>query len=301
MPSSYTPSLRLVLPVTGELLGTWGDTVNQGLTELVDAAIAGTAAVTMTDANYTLSLANESADESRNMCIRLSGALTAQRQVICPPLSKLYVVSNETTGSQSIVFKTAAGTGITVPNGSRRILYCNGTSVQEAITDIVFTSGDQTVAGQKIFSAGVNIGNANAGAFYDGAESAVNIRAGTSPSFRNNLFLDAGPFRPAGSVQERRIAMPANDVDLALANYFTKTIAANTVFTVSNVPLTGTAASFILDLTNAGAFSITWWAGVQWPNGAAPLLTLAGRDVLAFFTYDSGTTWTGVVLARNVG
>lgn len=133
MPSSYTPSLRLVLPVTGELTGTWGDTVNNGLTQLVEAAIAGTAAVTMTDANYTLTTANEAADEARCMFIALSGgSLTATRDVICPSVSKLYFVLNGTTGGQSIRFKTSAGTGVTIPNGHRALLYCDGTNVTPA-------------------------------------------------------------------------------------------------------------------------------------------------------------------------
>lgn len=133
MPSSYTTSLRLVLPVTGELTGTWGDTVNAGLTELVEDAIAGTSAITMTDANKTLSTANEAADEARQMFIVLSGgSLTATRDVICPAVSKLYFVQNNTTGGQSIRFKTAAGTGITIPNGARAMLYCDGTNVTTA-------------------------------------------------------------------------------------------------------------------------------------------------------------------------
>lgn len=134
MPSSYTPSLRLVLPVTGELQGTWGTVVNQGLTSLVDAAIAGTATVTMTDANYTLTTANEASDEARQMFIRLTGTLSATRDVICPAVSKLYFVTNATTGGQDIVFKTSAGTGITVKNGKRMALYCDGTNVVEAFT-----------------------------------------------------------------------------------------------------------------------------------------------------------------------
>ena len=134
MPSSYTPSLRLVLPVTGELVGTWGDTANDGLTALVDSSIAGTAAVTMSDANYTLTVANGAADESRQMFITLTGTLSAARNVVCPSNSKLYFVTNSTTGGFSIVFKTSAGTGITVPNGARMVLYCNGTNVLDAVT-----------------------------------------------------------------------------------------------------------------------------------------------------------------------
>jgi hypothetical protein len=135
MPSSYTPSLRLVLPVTGELTGTWGDVTNQGLTELVDASIAGTASITMLDANYTLSTADGTADEARKMFVVATGALTAARNIICPTASKLYFVANTTTGGFAVTLKTSAGTGISIPNGEAMVLYCNGTNVVNAITN----------------------------------------------------------------------------------------------------------------------------------------------------------------------
>jgi hypothetical protein len=135
MPSSYTPSLRLVLPVTGELTGTWGDVTNQGLTELVDASIAGTASITIADANYTLSTADGTADEARKMFVVATGALTAARNIICPTASKLYFVANNTTGGFAVTLKTSAGTGISIPNGEAMVLYCNGTNVVNAITN----------------------------------------------------------------------------------------------------------------------------------------------------------------------
>lgn len=129
MPSSYTQSLRLILPVTGELTGTWGDAVNAGLTELVEDAIAGTADIAMANANVTLTTANEAADQARNMFLNLTGANTAQRDVIVPAVSKLYFVHNGTTGGFGVQVKTAAGTGVVVPNGQRMALYCDGTNV----------------------------------------------------------------------------------------------------------------------------------------------------------------------------
>lgn len=162
MPSSYTTSLRLVLPVTGELTGTWGDTVNNGLTQLVEAAIAGTASVTMTDANTTLTTANEAADQARNMFVVLTGTLSATREVICPAVSKLYFVHNNTTGGQSITFKTSLGSGVTVLNGQRAVLYCNGTNVIQAAS-VVYDSGDQTIGGTKTFSSAPVVPGLNGG------------------------------------------------------------------------------------------------------------------------------------------
>jgi lipid-binding SYLF domain-containing protein len=49
--------------------------------------------------------------------------------LVVPTINKTYVVENNTTGGQSIVVKTSAGTGITVPNGRRATLYVDGTNV----------------------------------------------------------------------------------------------------------------------------------------------------------------------------
>lgn len=99
--------------------------------------------------------------------------------------------------------------------------------------------------------------------------------------------------------REVRVAMPANAIDLATGNLFTKTISGATTLTVSNVPTTGTVASFILELTNAGSAAITWFSGVKWAGGTAPTLTASGVDVLGFYSHDGGTTWRGMLLAKD--
>ena len=134
MPSSFTPSLRLTLPVTGENPGTWGDLVNNGITSLVDSSVAGYAAVAMTNADYTLTTVNGAADESRKMMFNISGTLTAARNVICPTASKLYFIKNATTGGFAITLKTAAGSGVSIPNGRSMVLMCNGTDIREAVS-----------------------------------------------------------------------------------------------------------------------------------------------------------------------
>lgn len=102
------------------------------------------------------------------------------------------------------------------------------------------------------------------------------------------------------ATKEVKVAVAASNIDLSLGNVFTRTISGVTSLTVSNVPTTGTVISFILDLTNGGSAAITWWSGLKWAGGTAPTLTTAGRDVLGFFTHDGGTTWTGLVLGKDV-
>lgn len=133
MPSSFTPRLGLTLPATGELVGTWGTVVNAGITELLDSAIAGTASIAMTAADYTLSSTQGASNEARNMFVTLTGTPGAARNVIVPAVSKLYFVFNNTTGGFAQTVKTPSGTGISVGNGQRRILYCDGTNVVDAL------------------------------------------------------------------------------------------------------------------------------------------------------------------------
>ena len=134
MATVFTSNLRLALPTTGAESGTWGDTVNNSITTLVDTAIAGLASLTMTTADYTLSSANGATDEARCMFLTIGGTPGAARNIIVPALSKLYIVYNNSTGGYAQTVKTSAGTGISVPNGSRAVLYCDGTNVVTAAT-----------------------------------------------------------------------------------------------------------------------------------------------------------------------
>lgn len=101
------------------------------------------------------------------------------------------------------------------------------------------------------------------------------------------------------SIHETRVTMSAADINVAAGAVFTKTVSTNITFTVSNVPASGAVVSFILELTNPGSATVTWWSGVKWAAGTVPALTAAGVDILGFYTHDGGTTWRGMVLAKD--
>lgn len=129
MASTYSSRLRIELIGTGEQSGIWGDTTNTNLGTLIDEAVAGVASITMTDANYTLTVADGATDQSRKAVLVLTGTLTAGRNVICPSSQKVYIVKNSTTGGFATTIKTSGGTGYAVPNGKTVLLYCDGTDV----------------------------------------------------------------------------------------------------------------------------------------------------------------------------
>ena len=126
-------------------------------------------------------------------------------------------------------------------------------------------------------------------------KSEVDAKAGTGTA---NTFSAAQTFGAA--VLEKEAALGAGTAfDLSAANYFSKTISDPTTFTLSNVPPSGTVLSFILELTDGGSATVNLWSGIKWAGGAAPALTASGVDILGFYTSDGGTTWRGLVLAKD--
>jgi hypothetical protein len=159
MTTAYTPILQLALPVVGELNGTWGTVVNDNITSMIEQAIAGLATIsTWTTASHTLTTADGTTDEARCAMLECSGAPGAAATVICPARTKLFVIKNSVSGGYAVTLKTSAGTGISVPNGSTALLYCDGTNVVSganymatlvttSITDSGLTSGRVVYAG----------------------------------------------------------------------------------------------------------------------------------------------------------
>lgn len=302
MTSSYTPNLRLVLPVTGELVGTWGDVANQGLTNLVDASVAGTAAITMSDANYTLTVVDGLPDQARQMFITLTGTLSAQRSVICPAVSKLYIVTNTTTGGFPITFRTFSGTGVVVPSGQRTALYCDGTNVVDALTYISSLRTPQlnvpSVAGTGTIT--VEAPNTNTNRTLTLPDSTTTLVGESTTQTLTNKTISGGVYSgiidQTGSQRESIVAVPALEIDCSLGNYFTKTINGNSTFTFVNAPSTR-AYAFTLELTVTSGI-VTWPASVAWPNGIAPSLDNGKTSLLVFITDDAGTRWRGGALVN---
>lgn len=160
MTTAYTPILKLALPVTGELSGTWGNVVNDNITSMVEQAVAGLATInTWTSNVHTLTTADGTTSESRcAMLVAATGAggtaLSAAGQIVCPAASKLYVLQNGS--AYAVTLKTASGTGVAVPAGQAAFLFCDGTNVNACVTTIV----DASVSGNLTVDGNTTLGNA---------------------------------------------------------------------------------------------------------------------------------------------
>ena len=111
----------------------------------LDKAIAGELVHDMaSDADYTLVTTDVGGNENLNAVLHITDTgvnLTTTRNIIVPTLDKIYIVKNAT--AQSLVFKTSAGSGVTVGAGDEAFVRCDGTNV---VTNNIGTPGGDTTA-----------------------------------------------------------------------------------------------------------------------------------------------------------
>jgi len=293
--ASYTTSLRLVQPSTGEYSGTWGTQVNTGLTALVDTSVAGTASITMTAANYTLTSNNGATDEARSMFLVLGGTPGASYQVICPAVSKLYFVTNSTGFAQTV--KTSGGSGISVPNGARMTLRCDGTNVLEAenyFASITLGSALPVASGGTgITSFGTGVSTA-LGQNVTGSGGVV---LATNPTIARTTITGNAQTTPVAVT----FSATAMTVDCTLSNVFATTFTANVTVapSISN-PQNGQTINWFITQDGTGSRTITWPASFKWPTGATTTLSTTANAVDLFTaTYLSSTGFWYAALTKG--
>jgi hypothetical protein len=153
MTTGTTGQLGLALPVQGELSGTWGNTVNNGITEYTNIAIAGTlsfagdGAINLVNTTGDASATNIGSTTAQYMAIRVTGTTTT-KVITGPSYSKTYVVDN--ASSFPITFKAAGQTGVSIVAGEKAIVFYNS-----AVSNADYVKVSSTVStGVTSFSAG---------------------------------------------------------------------------------------------------------------------------------------------------
>lgn len=133
MASTYSTNLAIELIGTGDQSGAWGTTTNTNLGTLIEQAISGYVTQAITDgADTVLTMTPGASATARNIYIECTGALTAARNLVVPSNRKLYFIYNNTSGGYAVTVKVSGQTGISVANGAKVILVCNGTDIVNA-------------------------------------------------------------------------------------------------------------------------------------------------------------------------
>jgi hypothetical protein len=210
MASTYS-NLKFQLMATGENASTWGDVTNTNLGTAIEEAIAGSADVTFASGNVTLTLSDTNGTQTaRNMRLNLIGTTGGSiRNLVVPSVEKAYIVNN--TCADSVVVKTAAGSGITVPAGKTTWVYSNATDVVDATTHLtsltlgsplpIASGGTGSNTGSGAALTNLNASNVSSGTLVvayggTGSGNAAGARVNLLPTYTSNggkvLALNAG-------------------------------------------------------------------------------------------------------------
>jgi hypothetical protein len=138
MSSTYSSSLRIELIGSGDQAGAWGATTDSNLAYVLDTAIAGYQAVSVSSTAQALTYVNgPSSTANLNQSVyamlkfNTAGAASA---IYAPPVSKQYIIWNNSGytitiyNSTVIGNTTAAGTGIAIADGDKVIVWSDATN-----------------------------------------------------------------------------------------------------------------------------------------------------------------------------
>jgi hypothetical protein len=134
--------------------------------------------------------------ELNRVAYRFTGALTGNRTIVVPATVQQYWVDNQTTGAYTLTIAPSGGGGsVAVAQGSRLILYCDGTDVLDADTGGISLPILVNQGGTGATTAGgalINLGGTSTGIalFTAASQAAAYAALGVAPSG----VVDGGAF-----------------------------------------------------------------------------------------------------------
>jgi hypothetical protein len=314
MPTGATGQLGLALPVQGELSGTWGDTVNNGITQYTNIAIAGTlsfaddGAITLANTTGDASASNIGATTAQYMVIRITGTQSVTKVITGPSYSKLYMVDHAGATS-AVTFKASGQTGVTVAVGEKCFVYYNGTDyvkVSSSVADgVTSVGGTGTVNGISLSGTVTSTGNLTLGGALTGVSLTSQV-SGILP-VANGGTATATPALVAGSGVTISGTWPNQTIN-ATGTGGTVTSVGGTG-TVNGLTLTGTVTSSG-NLTLGGTLSgvansaltnssVTVTAGTGMSGGGA--VALGSSVTLTNAGVTSIVAGTGITISGATG
>lgn len=304
MPTSYTSLLGLALPTTGELSGTWGTTVNDAITSLLDSAVAGTTTLS-TDADVTLTTTDGAANQARSAVLLCSGARTAIRTLTAPAKSKGYVIINATTGGFDVkIVGVGPTTGVLVPAGTRVFVVWNGSDFVKVASSTIAAATDITGV-LPTANGGTNLSSFTTnGAMYATSTSALTTGTlpvasggtGLATLTANNVLLGNGtaavqvvaPGTAGNVLTSTGSTWSSSPAVSGVANFIrsTKTGAYTLLTGDKGYWIDCTSGTFTLSFTAAATLTNGWWCRIS--NSGTGNITL---DPNASETIDGLTSY----------
>ena len=319
--ATYVNDLRLKEIATGDESGTWGTSTNTNLELIAEAFSYGTEASFGSDADATTTIADGATDPARSLYFKVTSgvSLTATRTLTIAPntVSKVFIIENATSGSQSINISQGSGANVTVPNGGVKIIYTDGAgagaAVVDALTDLS-VSGDFTVAtnaevgnnirlsGDKFvysYNTGAS-GDVRAGIFCDGTNEFLAFYASQNERMRvganGRVSVDKSAY-----IKQVAITSSSNAVgwdSRAAANAYHATTE-NTTFAAPTNAVEGAIIS--VEIAQGGTpYTVAWNTVFEFAASTAPTVTAEANKTDIFSFRYNGSVWQEIGRVQNL-
>ena len=160
MASTFTTNTGIEKPGVGEQSGTWGTTTNENF-DIIYRALNGVTGIALTTNSDTSTLNTDTTSGALSdgmfKVLQYTGTLDSAHTVTITPntAAKVYLIYNNTSGSQNLIFSQGTGANATIIPGETAWIYADGGG-EDAIVRRVELSKLTTaldVNGQNITSA----------------------------------------------------------------------------------------------------------------------------------------------------
>jgi hypothetical protein len=301
MASTFTTRIRLVKQGDGDNPNSWGTVLNNGVTSLVDDAIAGYTTVELgANATVTLSAVDGGSDIPRNAFIETNGTVGGAHttiSMIIPNVTKGYVINNQTTYTTTtnvVKIKTAPGAGYVIPQGG----------VVQVIVDTdgsvwsTNVAGSGTAANRDVGLCATNIPDVSI------ADLRYVRTSATSTIIASDLHIKQGQLIVGTSSRAYNPITTLTDAtsitsDFAKGNNFLVTLGGNRTLAAPSNAVAGQSGSIYVIQDGTGSRTLAYNAAWQFVSATVPTLSTGAGDVDMLVYMTRSATTIDAVLLKN--
>ena len=307
MAATYTSKIRLTQQGDGDNPNSWGTVLNNGVTSLVDDAIAAYTTIEIgANATVTLSAVDGGYDVARSAFLEVKGTVGGAHTTISliipggtsPRISKGYIINNLTTYTTTtnvVKIKTAAGTGYTIPSGAVTQIVNDGTSVWSTNAKGL---GLGTAASADIGVCATNIADVSL------ADLRYVRTSATSTIIASDLHIKQGSLVVGTSSRAYNPISTLTDAasitsDFAKGNNFLVTLAGNRTLAAPSNAVAGQSGSIYIIQDGTGSRTLGYNTVFQFVSATVPTLSTGASDVDMLVYMARSAATIDAVLLKN--
>ena len=302
MASTFTTNIRLNKQGDGDNPNSWGQILNEGVISLTDHAIAGIATISVgATTSVTLTSNNGAADEARSAILHIKGTVGGAHNTISlvvPANTKHYLINNDvsanTSTSNIIKIKTAAGDGYDIPFDSVGWVYCDNTSVRSVTTKGLNLG---TAASADIGVCAANVPDTSlADIRYLRTSVTVNTTLLGTKTVRDGQFVISTSARAVNPITTLTDATSIA-VDFLTGNNFMVTLTDNRTLAAPSNATAGQTGLIYIAQDGTGNRTLGYNTVYKFVSGSVPVLTTTANAMdMLVYSARSATTIDAVML-----